>query len=149
MPHAPSTPFRLRDIALTAYGPTVVSSTGHGAVMPILALRARDLGADVSTAAAVVALLGIGMLLASLPAGADVGLFKRQNGMDVQVGTATTSHALFPGQTEELAVSVDPMMANNKDQFIAKTLIDPQNPKFHECREDNNESDLANAHCVQ
>lgn len=62
--------FRLRDVALSAYGPTIVSSTGHGAVMPILALRARDLGADVSTAAAVVALLGIGMLLASLPASA-------------------------------------------------------------------------------
>jgi MFS family permease len=63
-------PFRLRSVALTAYGPTVVASTGHGAVMPVLALRARDLGADVATAAFVVALLGVGMLLASLPAGA-------------------------------------------------------------------------------
>ncbi|MCW2814638.1 MAG: transporter [Nocardioides sp.] len=64
--------FRLRDVALSAYGPTIVSSTGHGAVMPILALRARDLGADVSTAAAVVAALGLGMLVASLPASAIV-----------------------------------------------------------------------------
>ena len=62
--------FRLREVALPAYGPTVVNATGHGAVMPVLALRARDLGADVSTAALVVALLGVGMLLASLPAGA-------------------------------------------------------------------------------
>ena len=62
--------FRLRDVALAAYGPTVVNATGHGAVMPVLALRARELGADVSTAALVVALLGIGMLVASLPAGA-------------------------------------------------------------------------------
>ncbi|MEJ7795195.1 MAG: MFS transporter [Nocardioides sp.] len=62
--------FRLRDIALPAYGPSVVISIGHGAVMPVLALRARDLGADVSTAALVVGLLGVGMLLASLPAGA-------------------------------------------------------------------------------
>ncbi|MSW71272.1 MAG: MFS transporter [Actinobacteria bacterium] len=38
--------------------------------MPVLALRARDLGADVSTAAFIVALTGVGMLLASLPAGA-------------------------------------------------------------------------------
>ena len=65
-----STDFRLRDVALTAYGPTIVSSTGHGAVMPVLALRARDLGADVSTAAAWSPLLGIGMLVASLPASA-------------------------------------------------------------------------------
>ncbi|MEJ7832180.1 MAG: MFS transporter [Nocardioides sp.] len=72
MPSDASTGFRLRDVALTAYGPTVVSSIGHGAVLPVLALRARDLGADVSTAAFVVALLGLGMLVASLPAGAVV-----------------------------------------------------------------------------
>jgi MFS family permease len=64
------TDFRFRDIALVAYGPSIVSAVGHGAVLPVLALRARDLGADVSTAAAIVALTGVGMLLASLPAGA-------------------------------------------------------------------------------
>lgn len=65
-----TTEFRLRDVALTAYGPTVVSAIGHGAVLPMLALRARELGADLGTAAFVVALLGIGQLIASLPAGA-------------------------------------------------------------------------------
>ena len=70
MPPAQDAPFRLRDIALAAYGPTIVSSTGYGAVMPVLAFRARELGADVSTAALVVGLLGVGMLLASLPSGA-------------------------------------------------------------------------------
>lgn len=62
--------FRFRDIWLVAYGPSIVSAIGHGAIMPVLALRARDLGADVSTAAAIVALTGVGMLLASLPSGA-------------------------------------------------------------------------------
>jgi len=62
--------FRIRDIALAAYGPSVVNSIGHGAIMPVLALRARDLGADVAVSATVVAMLGVGMLLASLPAGA-------------------------------------------------------------------------------
>jgi len=62
--------FRFRDIWLVAYGPSIVSAIGHGAIMPVLALRARDLGADVSTAAAIVALTGVGMLCASLPAGA-------------------------------------------------------------------------------
>jgi MFS family permease len=71
VPSAPGT-FRLRDIALVAYGPTLVVSVGHGAVMPITALRARELGADVGTAALVVAMLGLGMLVASLPAGAVV-----------------------------------------------------------------------------
>jgi MFS family permease len=67
-----TTTFRLRDIALSAYAPTLVNAIGHGAVIPMLALRARELGADVGTAAFVVALLGVGPLLASLPAGAIV-----------------------------------------------------------------------------
>ena len=65
-----ATGFRLRDVAAVAYTPTIVNATGHGAVLPVLALRARELGADVSTAAFVVALLSLGMLVASLPAGA-------------------------------------------------------------------------------
>ncbi|GGR73458.1 MFS family permease [Nocardioides luteus] len=64
-----TTEFRFRDIAVVAYAPSIVSSMGHGAVMPILALRASDLGASASTAAFVVALLGIGSLATSLPAG--------------------------------------------------------------------------------
>ncbi|GGD08274.1 MFS transporter [Nocardioides daphniae] len=62
--------FRIRDVALVAYGPTIVNSIGHGAIAPMIALHARALGADVPTAATVVALLGLGMLLGSLPAGA-------------------------------------------------------------------------------
>lgn len=73
--------FRLRDIWIPAYGPSIVSSIGHGALMPVLALRARDLGADVSTAAAVVGLLSVGMLLASLPAGALVARVGERNAM--------------------------------------------------------------------
>jgi MFS family permease len=65
-------PFRLRDVALTAYAPTVVNSIGQGAVLPVLALRARELDATVSTSALVVGLVGVGMLLGSLPAGAVV-----------------------------------------------------------------------------
>ena len=42
--------FRLRDIALAAYAPSAVSSVGFGAVIPVLALRARDLGAGVDLA---------------------------------------------------------------------------------------------------
>ena len=72
MPPPTDAPFRLRDIALVAYGPTIVGATGYGAVMPVLAFRASELGADVSTAALVVGLLGVGMLLSSLPSGAIV-----------------------------------------------------------------------------
>ena len=60
----------LRPIAVAAYGPTVLSSIGTGAVLPVLALTARDLGASVGTAAVIVSLLGVGMLVGDLPAGA-------------------------------------------------------------------------------
>ncbi|WP_307865142.1 MFS transporter [Myceligenerans salitolerans] len=63
-------PFRFRDIAVVAYVPSVVSSIGHGAVLPILAIHANDLGATTAVAAFVVALMGIGQLLNSLPSGA-------------------------------------------------------------------------------
>jgi MFS family permease len=66
------TDFRLRDIAVAAYAPTVVSSIGYGAVTPMIALRARDLGASVGMAAFIVALFGLGMMVTSLPAGAVV-----------------------------------------------------------------------------
>ncbi len=64
--------FRLRRIAVPAYGPSIVEGIGHGAIMPIVALHARELGATVGQAALVVALVGIGQLLMSLPAGAIV-----------------------------------------------------------------------------
>nr|WP_269449959.1 MFS transporter [Auraticoccus cholistanensis] len=54
---------------LSAYGPTVLASMGIGAVTPLVALTARDLGASVGVAALVVALLGLGQLCGDLPAG--------------------------------------------------------------------------------
>lgn len=59
--------FRLRDVALTAYGPSLVSAIGYGAVTPVVALRAVELGASTGQAAFVVALMGIGQLCSSLP----------------------------------------------------------------------------------
>ena len=66
----PADTFRLSQIAIPAFGPTIVASIGHGAVLPIVALQARQLGATVSQAAALVALVSLGQLIASLPAGA-------------------------------------------------------------------------------
>lgn len=60
----------LRAIALSAYGPTLLGSTGAGAVSPIVAVSARELGASVGVAALLVAMLGVGQLLGDLPSGA-------------------------------------------------------------------------------
>jgi MFS family permease len=59
-----------RRLAVPVYGPTILISIGEGAVLPIVALSARSLGASVGVAALIVALIGIGQLLGDLPAGA-------------------------------------------------------------------------------
>lgn len=61
--------FAWRRIAVPAFGPTLLSAGAIGAVVPIAALRADELGADLGTAAFVVALTGVGQLLGVLPAG--------------------------------------------------------------------------------
>jgi MFS family permease len=60
----------LREIWLSAYGPTALSAVGSGAVLPVVVLSARQLGAGVNVAAFMIALLGIGQLAGDLPAGA-------------------------------------------------------------------------------
>jgi MFS family permease len=59
-----------RQLVLPAYGPTVLVAIGYGAILPLVALSARALGASVGTAALVVALTGLGQLVGDLPAGA-------------------------------------------------------------------------------
>jgi MFS family permease len=61
---------RLRRIAVSVYGPTILVAVGQGAILPMVALSARALGASVGTAALIVALIGLGQLIGDLPAGA-------------------------------------------------------------------------------
>ncbi|CAN5695505.1 MFS transporter [soil metagenome] len=60
--------FSLRKIAVPAFGPSLLFGIGEGAILPIVPLTARDLGASVSMAALVVALISIGSLLNNIPA---------------------------------------------------------------------------------
>lgn len=60
----------LRDIAVAAYGPTALASIGAGAVSPIIAVSARELGASVGVAALLVGAMGLGQLVGDLPSGA-------------------------------------------------------------------------------
>lgn len=69
-PHTTAGEFRLRSVAISAYGPTVLEAMGYGAAIPIVPLLARELGASVGQAALVGALLGVGQVTTSLPAGA-------------------------------------------------------------------------------
>jgi hypothetical protein len=84
-----------------------------------------------------------------LPAGVEVGFYLRDGGQDTALGSETTTTALFMGQVTELVHEVDPSHGvAPTDTFVAKIEIDPQNPTFHECREDNNESEPKKAVCI-
>ncbi|KRE79522.1 MFS transporter [Arthrobacter sp. Soil763] len=61
-------PFSLRSIAVPAFGPALLFSIGEGAILPVVALSARDLGATVAVAALIVTLIGLGSWFFNLPA---------------------------------------------------------------------------------
>jgi MFS family permease len=60
--------FSLRSIAFPAFGPALLFCIGEGAVLPVVALSARDLGASVAVAALIVTLIGLGSWFFNLPA---------------------------------------------------------------------------------
>jgi hypothetical protein len=82
---------------------------------------------------------------AALPAGVTAGVFVTPG--DVQVGIVTTTLALLPGQTQTLPATLT-APATTTATFYAKILIDPNNPKFHECRADNDQSGNVQAACA-
>ena len=61
-------PFDFRKIAVAAFGPSLLFGLGEGAILPVIALSARDLGSSVALAALIVTLLGVGSLLSNIPA---------------------------------------------------------------------------------
>ncbi|MBI4704115.1 MAG: VCBS repeat-containing protein [Deltaproteobacteria bacterium] len=85
--------------------------------------------------------------LAALPAAVEVGLYKVTNGEEL-LGTVQTTEPLLAGQTELIEFAVPADKASPDDTFLARILIDPDAPKFHECREDNNESQKVKPGCV-
>jgi MFS family permease len=58
----------LRRIAVSAFGPSLLFGIGEGAILPVVTLTARDLGASVPVAALVVMLIGLGSLVSNIPA---------------------------------------------------------------------------------
>jgi MFS family permease len=61
--------FRLRSIAVPAFGPSTLFGLAEGAILPIIALSAFDRGASISVAALIAAVLGIASFLTNIPAG--------------------------------------------------------------------------------
>jgi MFS family permease len=90
----------LRSLGLSVYVPTFLFAVGQGAVIPIVALAAKDQGASVALASFIVALRGLGILFFDVPAGWLAGRFGEQRAMvagTVMVIVALIGSALSPG----------------------------------------------------
>lgn len=64
----PDSDFRLRAIAIPAFGPSLLYGVSNGAILPVIALSARDLGASMAASGFIVALVGVGSLVSNIPA---------------------------------------------------------------------------------
>lgn len=60
--------FSLRKIAVPAFGPSLLYGMGNGAILPVIALSARELGASIPVSGLIAALVGIGSLINNIPA---------------------------------------------------------------------------------
>lgn len=59
----------LGSLVLSLYAPGTIYALGQGAVIPVIALMARDLGASLPLAGVIVGLRGVGTLVGDVPAG--------------------------------------------------------------------------------
>ncbi|RPI08906.1 MAG: MFS transporter [Zetaproteobacteria bacterium] len=82
-------PFTLRSLVLSVYLPTFVFAVGQGAVLPVIPLFARELGAPVAAAGLIVGMRSLGTLLFDLPSGLAVARFGDKGAM--VAGTALIS----------------------------------------------------------
>ena len=81
-------PFRWRSIALPALLPTLLFSTGEGAIIPIIPIVADNLGASLAIAGFVAAVLTLGELFGNIPSG---WLIARIGERPAMIGAATLS----------------------------------------------------------
>ena len=86
---------------------------------------------------------------AQLPRDATVGFYRVVGDEETLIATAETSVSLFPGQVTELVFEAEVGADYGPaDEYVAKLITDPAAPLFHDCREDNNASRLAQAQCI-
>jgi MFS family permease len=84
----------LRRLAVPVFLPAAVFGVGQGAAVPVVALQARELGASVGGAGAIVALLGLGMVLGDLPAGRVVARIGERSAVLLGSGIGAVGAAL-------------------------------------------------------
>ncbi|MFC6014544.1 MFS transporter [Nocardia lasii] len=101
-------PPHLRSLVWPVFAPMALYGTGAGAAAPMYALRALDLGASAGLAGLIVALGGLGMVLADLPAGRIVARIGERAAIGVGsvLGTVGVLAAIFAPGLGVLAVGM-------------------------------------------
>jgi MFS family permease len=84
----PSVGATLRSIAPSSFLPALVYEIGNGAIAPIIALTALDVGASPSTAGYMLALLGIGQVIGDVPASSLADRIGDRHAMILAAGVA-------------------------------------------------------------
>ena len=84
----PDAPFSFRKIAIPAFGPSILYGVSNGAILPVIALSARELDASVAMSGLIVALIGIGSLVSNIPAALATSRYGERHSM---VGAAILS----------------------------------------------------------
>jgi MFS family permease len=74
-------PFRLRSVAVSAYGPSLLYGFSSGVIAPVIAISAIERGASIAVAGLVVSLMGIGSIVSNIPAGVMTTRFGERRSM--------------------------------------------------------------------
>jgi MFS family permease len=94
MSSPPETSFRLRSVAVSAYGPSLLYGFSQGVIAPVIAISAIDRGATVAVAGLVVSLMGIGSIASNIPAGVMTTRFGERRSMVAAAAISAAGIAL-------------------------------------------------------
>jgi MFS family permease len=90
----PEAPFRLRSVAVSAYGPTLLYGFSQGIIAPVVAISAIERGASVAVAGLVVSLMGMGSIVSNIPAGMMTTRFGERRSMVAAAAISAAAIAL-------------------------------------------------------
>jgi len=133
-PPAESTGAVLRRLAGPVYVPATIYAIGQGAVTPVIALAAHDLGATYATSALVAGLPAVGVLLGDGPAGTFVARVGEKRGMLLAAAvTAVCSVVVVLVQSLVVLMATALMMGAASSVFLLARhtlLTDLVEPRF-------------------
>lgn len=117
-----SRPVSLASVAPATFLPALIFETGIGAMAPMIALSGSALGASVGTAGLILALQGLGQILADVPAGALAARVGDRKAMLIAAAVAMVTLAGCALATElwELALAVTATGATNAVFTLAR-----------------------------